>query len=193
MSPSEEYRKAPDGSSQVEFGRTIDECRCARGRLVTSQAGQRPDSAPPFLGYVLVRVAHLLSQKMDRQLADLELSANGYGVLFQLQSDPGVSSAELARRVILTPQSVGPLLARMARDGLVDREQAGGPGTAIITRITTEGRRRLAAATALVHALDGELAGLLDPAARDALDQQLWDMLRSLATSGTPHACDLQR
>lgn len=153
---------------------------------MSSETSRRPDAAPPFVGYVLVRVAHLLSQKMDRQLADLDLSANGFGVLFQLQSDPGVSSAELARRVILTPQSVGPLLARMARDGLVDREQVGGQGTAIITRITAEGRRRLAAATALVKDLDDELAAGLEPAVRGALDEQLWDMLRALTPSGTP-------
>lgn len=154
---------------------------------MSGNARQRPSAAPPFVGYALVRVAHLLSQKMDRQLADLELSANGYGVLFQLQSDPGVSSAELARRIVLTPQSVGPLLAKMARDGLVDREQVGGPGTAIITRITAEGQRRLAAATALVQGLDDELVAPLDPTARSALDEQLWDMLRSLTPpSGRP-------
>lgn len=147
---------------------------------------RRPHAAPPFVGYALVRVAHLLSQKMDRQLADLELSANGYGVLYQLQSDPDVSSAELARRIVLTPQSVGPLLAKMARDGLVEREQPGGSGTAIITRLTAEGQRRLAAATALVQGLDDELVAPLGPAARSALDEQLWHMLRALTPSATP-------
>lgn len=150
-----------------------------------TRLGQRPEAAPPFVGYALVRVAHLLSQRMDRGLADLELSANGFGVLFQLQSDPEVSAAELARRVILTPQSVGPLLARMARDGLVEREQPGGPGTAIITRITAVGRERLAAATALVQGLEDQLVAPLDPAQRGALDQQLWDMLRALTAPGT--------
>lgn len=146
----------------------------------------RPSAAPPFIGYAVVRVAHVLSQKMDRQLSDLGLSANGYGVLFQLQSDPGVSSAELARRIVLTPQSVGPLLAKMARDGLVAREQPGGPGTAIITQITAEGQRRLEAATAVVHGLDAELVASLDTAAREVLDGQLWDMLRALTPPGRP-------
>lgn len=146
-----------------------------------SRSGQRPDGAPPYVSYAVVRVAHLLSQRMDRLLGDLELSATGYGVLFQLQHDPGVSSAELARRVIVTPQSIGPLLARLQRDGLVDRQPSGVPGTAIITRITDEGRRRLVAATALVQGLEDDLVAELDPAERVEMDDQLWAMLGRLS------------
>lgn len=155
------------------------------GTHVTGRA-RRPPAAPPFLGYALVRVAHLLSQRMDRDLADLDLSSNGFGVLFQLDGDPDVSAAELARRVVLTPQSVGPLLDRMARDGLVERERPGGPGTAIVTRITVKGRQRLAEATALVRSLDDGLVVGLGTRQRDALDRQLWEMLRALAPDAGP-------
>lgn len=95
-----------------------------------------------------------------------------------------MSSAELGRRVILTPQGVGPLPARLERDGLVDREQVGGPGTAIITR---NGRDRLVRATALVQDLEDELVAMMDPAQRGVPDQQLWELLRRL---GPPDAAD---
>lgn len=141
---------------------------------------RRPSGAPPYTSYALVRVAHLLEQRMDRLLADLRLSATGFGVLFQLSNDPNVSSAELARRVIVTPQSIGPLLQKLERDGLVDREPAGRPGTAIVRRITDAGRQRLADATALVQALDDDVVDGLGPTERDELDDQLWTMLGRL-------------
>lgn len=144
---------------------------------MTSETGQVPEGAPPYVGYALARVAHLLNQRMDRRLAELGLSANGFGVLFQVQNDPGVSSAELARRVILTPQSVGPLIAKLEREGLVDREQVGLPGTPILTHITEKGRQRLVEATALVQGVEDELVAGLDPTEQRALRQQLWDML----------------
>lgn len=143
-------------------------------------AGRRPGGAPPYTSYALVRVAHLLEQRMDRLLSGLGLSATGFGVLFQLRSDPGVSSAELARRVIVTPQSIGPLLARLERDGLVDREPAGPPGTAIIRRITGIGRERLAEAGTLVQQLEDDLVAGLGPADQGQLDDQLWTMLSRL-------------
>lgn len=149
---------------------------------MTSGTGQRPGGAPPYVSYALVRVAHLLEQQMDRLLAELDLSATGFGVLFQLQHAPEVSSAELARRVIVTPQSIGPLLARLERDGLVGRHPVGVAGTAIITRITDTGRQRLAEAAERVQALEDDLVEALDPGARDDLDVQLWSMLASLNT-----------
>lgn len=145
---------------------------------------RRPGGAPPYVAYALVRVAHLLEQRMDRQLAAMELSATGFGVLFQLRNDPGVSSAELARRVIVTPQSIGPLLARLERDGLVDREPAGAPGTAIIRRLTAAGRERLEQAAEVVQALEDDLTAALDPAQRGELDAQLWTMLGRLGAPG---------
>ncbi len=144
------------------------------------ESGQWPGSNPPLVGYALVRVAHVLTRRMDRRLAELGLSATGFGVLFQLQHDPEVSSAELARRVMLTPQSVGPLLGRLERDGLVDREQTGPPGSRIITRITPRGRRRLIEAMALAQAVEDDLLAGLPPAQRIALGQLLWDMLGHL-------------
>lgn len=146
------------------------------------ESGQWPGTNPPLVGYALVRVAHLLTQRMDRRLADLGLSATGFGVLFQLRHDPEVSSAELARRVMLTPQSIGPLLARLERDGLVDREPTGPPGARIITHITEPGRQRLVEAMALAQAVEDDLVAGLLPAQRIALGQQLWDMLGGLGS-----------
>lgn len=154
------------------------------GHVVSSSSGRRPGGAPPYTSYALVRVAHLLEQRMDRLLSGLGLSATGFGVLFQLSHDPGVSSAELARRVIVTPQSIGPLLTRLERDGLVDREPASLPGTAIIRRITDTGRQRLADANKLVQELEDEMVAGLGPAQRDELDEQLWTMLSRLGRPG---------
>ena len=148
---------------------------------MTGETGKHAGTIPPFVGYPLALVAHLLGQRMDRGLSALGVTATGFGVLFQLQHNPEVSSAELARRVLVTPQSAGPLLARLERDGLVVRDQIGGPGTPIISRITERGRQRLAEAMALVQEIDDDLSAGLAPAERAALVQQLWEMLGRLS------------
>lgn len=159
---------------------------------MTGETGTYAGTIPPFVGYPLALVAHLLGQRMDRRLSALGVTATGFGVLFQLQHNPEVSSAELARRVLVTPQSVGPLLAKLEHDGLVVREQIGGPGTPIISRITERGRQRLAEAMAVVKDIDDDLSAGLDPADRAALVQQLWEMLGRLAPAARvrPHPKD---
>lgn len=154
---------------------------------MTDRSGQRPATAPPYVGYALVRVAHLLSQRLDRRLTELGLSATAFGVLFQLRLDVegSLSSAELARRVIMTPQSVGPLLGKLERSGLVERVSAGEPGTSISRRLTPMGHERLVQAMSLVQEVDDEMVAGLDPAQRASLGDQLWDLLGHISPTSS--------
>jgi DNA-binding MarR family transcriptional regulator len=114
----------------------------------------------PVLGYAVVRLAHVLGRRMERGLAPLQLTPTGFSALFQLQARPDASAAALARAILITPQSVGPLLDGLAAAGLVTRERSG-PRGAIRTRLTDLGRERLAAAVDVVRALDEELRARL--------------------------------
>jgi DNA-binding MarR family transcriptional regulator len=72
------------------------------------------------VGWTLVRAGHALSRAFTRELAEVGLKPHIFGILAQVRRDPGLSSAELARHVLVTPQSMGELLRRMAADGLVE-------------------------------------------------------------------------
>lgn len=73
---------------------------------------------------VLARRLHLgLSAVVDRRLQEegLDLTRPQALVLMALVEHPGLSNAELARRNGVSPQTMHQILARLERDGLVDR------------------------------------------------------------------------
>jgi len=120
-----------------------------------------------YLGYAVVRLAHALGREMERRLAPLGLTPTSFSALFHLAHNPEVSAAALARLILVTPQSVGPLLASLADAGLVVRERGAGPRGAIHSSLTGAGRDRLDAAQRVVAELDDELVALVpgvDPA-----------------------------
>lgn len=130
-----------------------------------------------FIGHTVVQLAHLLGRELDRRLASLGLSATGFSALFHLARQPQLSAAALARRILITPQSVGPLLDGLADGGLVQRRRDGGPGTPITTRLTEAGGARLAEALERVRALDDEVAGGLGAEDRERLAAHLLQLL----------------
>jgi DNA-binding MarR family transcriptional regulator len=82
-----------------------------------------PDNAPAHLadpadrlGYLLWQTAHLAVRQQAAALEPFGLTPAQLGVLVYTGREPGLSAAELARRVNLTPQSIQtalrPLLAR---------------------------------------------------------------------------------
>ncbi len=72
------------------------------------------------VGWTLVRTGHAVGRVFTTELAALGLKPHIFGVLAQVRLRPGMSSAELARHVLVTPQSMGELLRRMAADDLIE-------------------------------------------------------------------------
>ncbi|GAA0919229.1 MarR family transcriptional regulator [Virgisporangium ochraceum] len=89
-------------------------------------AGDATDAEWPFpepddvVGWTIVRTGHAVGRAFTRELAAVGLKPHIFGVLAQARHSPGLSSAELARHVLVTPQSMGEILRRMAADGLVE-------------------------------------------------------------------------
>lgn len=79
--------------------------------------GFEPDDVVPW---TLVRAGHALSRVFTQELDRLGLKPHIFGILVHLQREPGLSSAELARRILVTPQSMGKLLRGLADEGLIE-------------------------------------------------------------------------
>ncbi len=122
-----------------------------------------PPRPEDFVGYRLVRLADRLGRRFADDLAPLGLTARQFSVLAVLAGNPGLTSAEIARAVLTTPQSTGPLLDQLAARGLVDRGGQRGRGRAAPVRPTPEGLRLLAEAGARVAAQDADLRSRLGP------------------------------
>jgi DNA-binding MarR family transcriptional regulator len=133
-------------------------------------------SAPqpqPSLIYVIGRVGQGVRRELGARLAPLALSVPDVTTLSVLRSRSGLSNAQLARRALITPQSMLEVLASLERRGLVLRRADRANARIMRAELTASGRRMLERADPVVAALEDELLAAVSPArrahARDAL------------------------
>lgn len=114
-----------------------------------------PDEAS--LIYIVGRVSQGVRREMRARLAPLNLSVQEYTALSVLRSRPGLSNAQLARRSLVTPQSMIEILAKLERRGLVKR--AADPAHARILRalLTTKAIKLLAKADPAIEAIQEQI------------------------------------
>lgn len=106
-----------------------------------------PINPDDVLPWTVVRAGHAAGRAFWTQLGSVGLRPHLFGILLTLQSEPGLSSAELARRVLVSPQSMSKLLTGLQRDGLVERTGARRRrGQALQLRLTGDGHEALARA-----------------------------------------------
>lgn len=136
-------------------------------------SGEEPDTAatsaapwagePPadYVGWTLIQASHALNRHVEVLLGEVGLTPTQFGVLVQLSLQPDLSSGQLARLVLMTPQSMGQLIRFLERAGWVVREQGVGRGRRVRIQVTAAGRDVLQRATPVVGALNvAEVLGL---------------------------------
>jgi DNA-binding MarR family transcriptional regulator len=85
--------------------------------FVARPAGQRGQR----LTYLVKRLEMAERARMEEVLRPLEVTLHQYTALSILERREGLSSAQLARRHVVTPQAMHQLIATMERDGLIER------------------------------------------------------------------------
>lgn len=105
------------------------------------------------------------------------------GVLRQLANEPGLSGAELARRLLITPQGVQLALTALEKRGLVERKQDPQHGRIRQVFLTDEGRAVAGAVVSDAIAAHDKVFGVLTPAEQ----QQLRALLARIVEQGTGH------
>ena len=107
------------------------------------------------------------------------------GLLRQLANEPGLSGAELARRLLITPQGVQLALSVLERNGLVERKQDPQHGRIRQAYLTDRGRAVTNAVVADAVEAHAQVFGVLT-----AEEQQtLHDLLQKVVEQGTGHVC----
>ena len=106
------------------------------------------------------------------------------GALNRLIAEPGLSGAELARRMMVTPQAAQLAVVGLERRGLVERVPDAHHGRIVRTYLTDEGRRVTAAAMERALQAEEEYLAVLDPEERTALTA----LLLRLAMQDAPSA-----
>jgi DNA-binding MarR family transcriptional regulator len=135
---------------------------------------------PTSLGYLLKETSSALRQAMEEALRPLGMTITQYSCMELLAQRPGSSNSDLARGAFVTRQSMNVLLQSLERDGSVTRPAEEAVGRVQPTRLTAQGRRELAKATAAVRAVELRMTADLTDDDRDAATRILRSMVRSL-------------
>jgi DNA-binding MarR family transcriptional regulator len=81
-----------------------------------------PRTPEEQIGYLLKRLMHQFRHQVDERLRrNSDLSFAHLVTLDQLQQEPGIAGARLARRLLVTAQTMTGLLRRMEREGAIER------------------------------------------------------------------------
>ncbi len=100
-------------------------------------------SGPPpqdISAWNLIQVAHLVGRRFHTALALVGLTPTQFGTLIQLDLHPEMSNNQIARAVLVTPQTMSELLTSLQLLGLVERAASAGRGRRVAVRLTDAGR-----------------------------------------------------
>lgn len=144
------------------------------------------DDPQTMTGWTIIRANHAVVRRVSETLATVGLTPTQFGVLSQLTVAPGASQAELARRVLVTPQTLGELLVSLERLGHITRSP-GRPGTSTPVSITPQGTGALERAAPLLGAVNTPESLGLTAAEASLLNGLLDKVIRaSSSSSATP-------
>jgi DNA-binding MarR family transcriptional regulator len=103
--------------------------------------------------YMVGRVNQGIRREMQLRLAEWDLRVSEYTTLSVLEARPDLSNAQLARRALVTPQSMNEILAVLERRELVQRRLDPRHARILRATLTSRGREVLAAASPVMQAL----------------------------------------
>src|SRR5436190_15049962 len=104
----------------------------------------------------LVQAGHVVGRRFTLALAEVGLTPTQFGVLLLLDLEPGLSGGEMARRVLVSPQSMSELISSLAEQGLITRDGGATRGQRIATHLTAGGADALARAAGLIDQVNGD-------------------------------------
>jgi DNA-binding MarR family transcriptional regulator len=134
------------------------------------------------VGYELKRAQQAFCLVVDEALRQVGLTTAQYAVLGFLEDAGALSSAELARRCYVTPQTMNQLVASLDARGLIRRAAHPWHRRILQTSLTEQGRLLVAQAHQLVGAVEARMTAGLSEGER----QQLIALLDACATALTP-------
>jgi DNA-binding MarR family transcriptional regulator len=134
----------------------------------------------PRVSYLVGRLDRLLRRRLRDVLGHHGLTLPEYTTLSVLRARGGLSNAQLARRSLITPQSMSEVLSSLLGRGLIARAADPDHGRIIRTELTRAGTAALAACDRAVDELEREMLGALGTQERAGLLTSLAACVRTL-------------
>ncbi|WP_353647440.1 MarR family transcriptional regulator [Nakamurella sp. A5-74] len=136
--------------------------------------------------YLLWQTAHLAGRQLTTALEPFDLTAAQFGALIHTGREPGISAAELARRVNLAPQSIQTALRPLLEREWVQRRPHPVHQRVLGNFLTPEGLMVAGQASSAVTSADARLVASLN----DSEVSDLKDFLLRVLLSLNPTALD---
>jgi len=131
-------------------------------------AGDAADPAP-LTTYLVKQVESAIRAHLDVVLRRHGLTTAQYTALTVLRHRDGLSSAQLARRSFVRPQTMHELVVGLERQGLLDRPADPDRSRVRLIRLTQAGHAKLAECQADVAGVEGQMVAGLSAAELDML------------------------
>ncbi|HEY6698605.1 MAG TPA: MarR family transcriptional regulator [Acidimicrobiales bacterium] len=144
------------------------------------RAPEISDDGEPTLLYLVGRIDRVVRRAIGTVLRAQGLSVNQYTTLSVLDRRSGLSNAQLARRALVSPQSMNEVLLTLEERGLVRRRAHPEHGRILQAHLTAKGRALLARCDAEVHQVEARMVSGLGDEDRKALRKALLCGIRSL-------------
>jgi DNA-binding MarR family transcriptional regulator len=138
------------------------------------------DGREPTLLYLVGRMDRVVRRAMGNVLTAHGLSVNQYATLSVLDRRSGLSNAQLARRALVSPQSMNEVLLTLEQRGLVGRRAHPDHGRILQARLTAKGRSLLARCDEEVHQVEARMVDSLSEDEQAALRGALISSIRAL-------------
>ncbi|TDK45664.1 MarR family winged helix-turn-helix transcriptional regulator [Antarcticimicrobium luteum] len=100
-------------------------------------------NSQPRTVYLLARIYHVIREQMDSELARLGITSVQYSILSLIRAGDGLSSAQLARRYRVKPQSMIKIVKDLEDKDLIERHIGPDSRKALVARLTAEGSTAL--------------------------------------------------
>ena len=143
-----------------------------------------PEKPEHAVGFLLKSLHHSLRQSMDEALRKqgLGLSFAHFAALFGLHIEPGITGAQLARRVLVSAQTMNAALRRLEAEGLVERHPHAESRRADSWQLTDRGSVQLARARVVGDSVFSQMLSALSGAEIEQLTSYLRRCIVALGT-----------
>jgi DNA-binding MarR family transcriptional regulator len=127
------------------------------------KASLRPSSEQERLGMLVKRAEQAMVRAKSAALKSVGLSPSQYVALFELDEQPGITAATLARACLVTPQAMMILLKTMEQQGLITRSSHPRHPNVLELHMTEVGREALHTARERVDPIERRVFGVFSP------------------------------
>ena len=116
---------------------------------------------PPLTTYLVKQVESAIRARLDAALRQHGVTTVQYTALTVLQHRGDLSSAQLARRSFVRPQTMHEVVVGLERLGLIARQPSADRRHVLLARLTPEGQQKLAECRADVDLIEHEMVQVL--------------------------------